>query len=241
MECPRCGARKSWSLADGRQRCANCRLDWRPGRLPLRLSKSEWRTLLYWFVRTATSAQIAQESGLERKRVLRALAVVRQAMREDNPSLETLADDAARASGPASRRPRHAMLGLFIAHGLVGVDVTTEEELTRTRRGYAALVQRGRLQRVQNHGQTRAPFGQIEAFWSYLQRNLRAKGGIRPARLELHLAEFAWRYNHRKLSNPELAGELLRMISTGGRWNERDYPRAENNPSTRGFATRTRH
>jgi hypothetical protein len=224
MECPRCGARKSWALAGGRHRCARCRFDWKPRRLPLRLSRPQWRNLLYWFVRGATSAQIAHESELERKRVLRALGVVREAMQYANPACVS-PDDEPRRSAPL-RRPRQAVLGLYVVHGLVGVDLVEEDEAC-DRRGYVAVVQRGKLQRIQDRGLARAPFGQIEAFWSYLQRNLRAKGGIRPARLRLYLAEFVWRYNHRKLSNTEQAHELLRLISEPARWNDRDYPLQE--------------
>jgi hypothetical protein len=120
------------------------------------------------------------------------------------------------------RRPRHAVLGLYVVHGLVGVELTEDEE-PWDRHGYVAVVQRGRLQRVQHRGLTRAPFGQIEAFWSYLLRNLRSKGGIRPARFNLYLAEFVWRYNHRKLTNAEQVQELFKLISEPVRWNERDY------------------
>jgi transposase len=54
-----------------------------PGALPLRLSPLQWRRLLRWFVLGQSAAVIAQESRLERKRVLRALLLVRQAMLQD--------------------------------------------------------------------------------------------------------------------------------------------------------------
>ena len=53
--------------------------------LPLRLSPGEWRRLLRWFVLGQSAEVIAQEARLERKRVLRALIVVRQAMVRDVP------------------------------------------------------------------------------------------------------------------------------------------------------------
>ena len=75
-----------------------------------------------------------------------------------------------------------------------------------------AVVYRGRLYRLVESGAAGAPFGQLEAFWAYLQRQLRATGGIRRERLGLYLAAFAWRYNHRKLSPAEQVQELLRLI-----------------------------
>src|SRR5438093_10374864 len=96
--CPRCGNPRSWTLSGGRRRCARCRFDWRPGRLPLRLTAHAWKELLSWFVRGAPSAQIARETRLDRKRVLRALTSVRQAIMRTAPRpAREMADPAAEA------------------------------------------------------------------------------------------------------------------------------------------------
>lgn len=134
-------------------------------------------------------------------------------------------------------QPRFAVLGLYAAHGRVGAEVIPDgeaEQLGCMLRGgnrlqsiarsglhqYTAVVYRGRLHRLAESGGGRAPFGQIEAFWAYLQRRLRAKGGIRRVRLGLYLAEFAWRYNHRKLSPAEQVRELLTLIRQPIRWHK---------------------
>ena len=83
--CPRCQHGKSWSVRRGKRRCAACRYEWRPGALPLRLTRTEWRRLLRWFVLGHSAEVIAQEAGLERRRVLRALSLVRQAMAKEVP------------------------------------------------------------------------------------------------------------------------------------------------------------
>ena len=85
--CPRCQHAKSWSIRRGKSRCAACHYEWVPRALPLRLSPGEWRRLLRWFVLGQSAEVIAQEARLERKRVLRALIVVRQAMVRDVPHL----------------------------------------------------------------------------------------------------------------------------------------------------------
>jgi hypothetical protein len=85
-------------LKDGRRRCARCRRDFRPERLPLRLSAREWREVLRWFLRDATGADIARQTGLARKRVLRALTVVREAIVRAEPG-----------AGRASHGTRDAM------------------------------------------------------------------------------------------------------------------------------------
>jgi len=87
LQCPYCGQRTYWVLSRDRRRCAGCRRDWRPRRLPLRLTGAEWRSLLGWFSRGLSSPAIAAETGLQRQRVLRALTVVRAAMARDVPAV----------------------------------------------------------------------------------------------------------------------------------------------------------
>ena len=65
--------------------CSFCRYEWRIDRLPLRLTRTEWKRLLRWFFLGQSVDRIAEESHLERKRVLRALALVREAMAHDIP------------------------------------------------------------------------------------------------------------------------------------------------------------
>ena len=218
--CPRCGASQSWLLKDGRRRCALCRRDWRPGRLPLRLSPRQWREVLRWFVRGATSAEIAAETGLDRKRVLRALMIVRQTL---------LRSEQGNRAG-AARPSRSALIGVRVSSGRASAEVVPHAEAEplerwlrkrahghvpapRNPRRYMAVVYRGRLYRLADSGPERVPFGPIEAFWAAVQRQLRAKGGIRRERLDLYLASFAWRYNRRQLPPAEQVQELLSMIS----------------------------
>src|SRR5687768_3759417 len=164
-----------------------------PGRLPLRLSAAEWRAVLEWFVRGAPSADIARETGLDRKRVLRALLIVRQAMLRSTAAhlrRATRAPERHRA-GP---KPRVAALGLRVSESEALADVIPDAEaehlgrqlrdrksrqsLTAPGLPYAAVVHRGRLYRVDHASAERAAFGRVEAFWAYLQRQLRSKGGI---------------------------------------------------------------
>lgn len=213
--------------------------------MPLRLRLHEWRALLRWFVRGTPSALIAHETKLDRKRVLRALTIVRLALMRSVPanvrhvtdievSLGPCAGEGDRASSPRSTKPlkrRFATLGLYTAHGRVWAEVIPDPEadqiaqMLRERKSrqsiawpgpprYTGVVYRGRLSRLaeSGRGDSSVPFGQIEAFWAYLQRQLRAKGGVRRERLGRYLAEYAWRYNHRKLPPAEQVRELLTLI-----------------------------
>jgi len=239
MGCPRCGARRFWTLKDGRRRCARCRYDWKPDRLPLRLSRRQWRGLLEWFVRGMTSAQIAHETHLERKRILRALTVVRSAMLESVPESmrpvhvrhapQAHADDHPESAAHTAGRPRPAVLGLRLVGESVWAEVVDDDEaepIVRSLRDrkngrelhqemapeYEAVVYRSRLYRLSAPDRS-TPFGHLEGFWAYLHHRLRSKGGIRRARLGLYLAEYAWRYNNRKLTPREQVHQLFKLIA----------------------------
>jgi len=53
--------------------------------MPLRLSKSQWKDILVWFMRGQSAKSISEETGLDRLRVIRALIYVRKAMKTDIP------------------------------------------------------------------------------------------------------------------------------------------------------------
>jgi hypothetical protein len=197
--------------------------------LPLRLTLPQWRGLLRWFIRGLPSALIAEETRLERKRVLRALTAVRAAMARTVPREARRLPD---ASAKSVRRGA-ATLELYVADGRVWADVMPDADAERVGRLLrenerllsidshglqpAGVVYHGRLYRParSDGGRPATPFGEIEAFWAYLQRQLRAKGGIRRARLRFYLAEYAWRYNHRKQSSTEQVRELLALVRRG--------------------------
>jgi hypothetical protein len=218
--------------------------------MPLRLTTPQWRLVLRWFVRGMSSAQIAHETRLDRKRILRALLVVRRRMSElaprELPSVhEGEEEDALDAAPAGAARTRMPVLAIYESHGRFWVQVVSERDATRIARAvrergpeglelpgigpYSAIVYRRRLYRMTEGGagSSSAAFGQVEAFWSYLQRQLRSKGGIRRARRYLYLAEYAWRYNHRKLSPDEQVRELMRLVRQpprGGRNNPLPRP-----------------
>ena len=87
LNCSRCGCPKLYSVRRGKRKCSACGYEWTPGRLPLYLSRSEWTKILHWFLRGLPAAAIAQETGLERKRVLRALTYVIIALKQDIPDV----------------------------------------------------------------------------------------------------------------------------------------------------------
>ncbi len=252
VRCPRCQNAKNWSIRRGKRRCAACRYEWTPGALPCRLSPLQWRRLLRWFVLGQSAAVIAQETGLERKRVLRALLVVRQAMMQDVPPVfsgvveidETYLGGAWRNKRLASRSQgtkrgrgtsKQAVFGILCRGGQVWAEIVPNVEaktllsLLRQRvkagsvvcsdtfTSYTGVAAGGYIHRLVDHSQAFSDrkgnhVNGLEGFWGYLKRRLAVKGGVRRERLPLYLAEYVWRYNHRKLSAQEQVRSLLNLL-----------------------------
>ena len=145
------------------------------------------------------------------------------------PAAEAHANDNGQAGRGSTAHAGPPVIGLNIAHGRVGADVISDREAVPIRHalgprrsrthplpfslpGYAAVVYRGRFHRLETDGDPSPGFGRIEGFWGYLQRQLRAKGGVRRERLPLYIAEYVWRYNHRRLSPAEQVRELFTLM-----------------------------
>jgi hypothetical protein len=196
------------------------------------LSRSQWRDLLQWFVRGATSAAIAHETGLNRKRVLRALTAVRRVLSTEAPEMPPrFVHQETEDARPPAKRGRGRTLGLTMTNGNAWAEVlsdadaeTFERYVNGPRAGtsnvppgllpYTAVVYRRRLYRLSAGPEGTAPasFGPLEAFWAYLQRHLRSRGGVRAERLHLYLAEYSWRYNRRSLPPAAQLDELVRLL-----------------------------
>ncbi len=85
--CPKCSFKKVYEVRRSKCRCANCKYEWTPDRLPLYLSKKEWVKILRWFLHGLSVQVISYETGIHRQRILRALNVVRRAMSKDIPDV----------------------------------------------------------------------------------------------------------------------------------------------------------
>jgi hypothetical protein len=83
---------------------------------------------------------------------------------------------------------------------------------------YTGIAAKGYVHRLVQHDQREfrsrqgAHINGLEGFWGYLKRRLAAKGGIRPSRLPLYVAEYVWRYNHRRLSVDEQVHRLMNLL-----------------------------
>lgn len=253
LRCPRCGGGKYWILRGEKRRCAGCRYDWRPGRLPLHLTSRQWRQLLGWFMRGLSSEAVSRETRLHRQRVLRALWLVRQALAREVPPVfrgtvevdETYLGGAWKNKRYGQRRlgtkrgrgtVKTPVFGILCRGGQVWAQVVPDVEARtllplirrRVRRGsvvcsdtwksYTGVAANGYVHRLVEHAQGEFSnqrgnhINGLEGFWGYLKRRLAAKGGIRRERLPLYLAEYVWRYNHRRLSLQQQVQKLMKLL-----------------------------
>ena len=86
-QCPKCSFKKVYSLRRRKSRCAQCKYEWNPHRLPLYLSRKNWVKILRWFLRGLSSQAVSYETGINRWRILRALTQVRRIMIQDVPDV----------------------------------------------------------------------------------------------------------------------------------------------------------
>ncbi|MDI6891093.1 MAG: IS1595 family transposase [Thermodesulfovibrionales bacterium] len=113
-KCPQCNYSKTYVIRRQKRRCLRCKYEWQPDRLPLRLKESQWHSLLMTFFKSLPSHDIAQETGLERKRVMRALLMVRRVMANDIPAVfsGTVEIDETYLGGQWKNKRRSQKIGL---------------------------------------------------------------------------------------------------------------------------------
>lgn len=87
IQCPKCRSKKVYLLGNKKRRCSACQYEFTPHRLPLRLTRDQWKNILNWFLLEQSSQNISIRTSLERRRVIRALTVVRRALTKDVPEI----------------------------------------------------------------------------------------------------------------------------------------------------------
>jgi transposase-like protein len=85
--CPRCHCEKPYLTSTEKRRCSHCRYDFRPHRLPLYLTRDQWKAIITWFLLEQSSQTIANRTGIVRTRVLRALTWIRHVLISDIPDV----------------------------------------------------------------------------------------------------------------------------------------------------------
>jgi len=85
IACPKCNSKKLYKMSSGKRRCSKCKYDFIPHRLPLRLTRNEWKRIINLFLMEQSSNSIIERTGFERRRVFRALTRIRIVLAKDVP------------------------------------------------------------------------------------------------------------------------------------------------------------
>ena len=200
-----------------------------------------------------SSNRIAEQTGINKLRILRGLTYVRQAMTRDVPEVfsgivevdetymggkwvnkrKRIRDKGTKRGRGTSKQP---VFGIYARKGIVWAEIVDDVEAATllplirrqvrkgsivcsdTFRSYTGVATQGYVHRMVEHGKGEysdlkgTHINGLEGFWGYLKRQLAAKGGIRRERLSLYLAEYVWRYNHRKLPVSEQVKKLMKLL-----------------------------
>jgi ribosomal protein L37E len=228
--CPRCGNNKLYRVRRDKVMCSACRYEWKPDRLPLRLRTEQWEAIIRHFINNNSSNYISTETHIERRRVLRALMVLRRELKTSVNDIlsrhtEAVLEGVSRSFPLANtrRRPLYILIGrdnLVYATALsaegksdlirklkkepVSLSIACWTPADESAAGYA-------YEACQVDAKVQDEL--LSSFWRYLEENLVGRGGIRYNRLPLYLAEYAWKFNHRKLSRERKLQRLINLLS----------------------------
>ena len=87
IACPKCNQKKLYQMSDGKRRCARCQYKFIHHKLPLTFSRNEWKEILHLFLMEQSSNSIAEQTGFNKQRVMRALTLIRREMTKDVPEI----------------------------------------------------------------------------------------------------------------------------------------------------------
>lgn len=85
--CPRCQNKKFYRVRRGKIRCQNCLYEFKIKLGGLRLSRSSWKKIIFWFVLDQPVLVIEKQTDISHYSVIKATNVLRQVMAKDVPGI----------------------------------------------------------------------------------------------------------------------------------------------------------
>ena len=162
LHCPRCNCEKLYRMSTGKRRCSHCRYDFRPHRLPLYLTRDEWKAIITWFLLEQSSQNIAHRTGIDRKRVLRALTWIRRALIRDVSEVfsgtvevdatfvgghwknkrKSIRDQGTKRGGGTKKQP---VFGILCRNGLVWAEIVENVDAATLQPEISSKVKKGSI------------------------------------------------------------------------------------------------
>ena len=87
IACPKCNSKKLYKMSSGKRRCSECKYDFIPHKLPMRLTRDEWKQIIRLFLMEQNSDSIIERTRFERRRVFMALTKIRIVLAKDVPEI----------------------------------------------------------------------------------------------------------------------------------------------------------
>ncbi len=232
-KCPKCFELRFWKTGDNRLKCKNCRHIFALKPNPLNIPNKILNDVVSEFLLGHSTNIILERVNISKYKLLKVLTFLRISMTRDIPDslcgiMKLNEDYFDNRIQNIINKIKHPIIGILCKEKKVYAKILSNikaEDLklflkTQESIGYSeewqkyiGLAFKGRLYRVVPPENKKYHIDALETFWGYLKRKLAAKGGIRKEKLPLYLAEYAWRYNHRKLSLQEQEKRLLSLIS----------------------------
>jgi transposase len=87
VKCRRCNSIKVLKIRRGKVRCKICKYEFKPRIGRINLNYSQWKKVIYWFLRSQSINVIIEETKISKYKILKSLNLVREIMAKDIPEI----------------------------------------------------------------------------------------------------------------------------------------------------------
>ncbi len=225
-KCPKCNKQGFWQTKDKRLKCKNCLYIFTLKPNPLNVPDKILKEIVSEFLLEHSTNIILERVNVSKYKLLKILAFLRRLMAADIPRPLCKIIKLRQKDFEPESKIKNPVIGILCKEEKVYAKILPEIEPKEIKdflknrntdnfenwQKYFGIAFRNRFYRLAPLEDKKYRIDSLENFWGYLKKKLSAKGGIRKERLPLYLGEYAWRYNHRKLSLQEQEENLLRLL-----------------------------
>lgn len=218
--CPKCRAEEFWQTKDKRLKCKTCRFLFTPRENYFNVPNETLKQIISEFILEHSTNIILQRVKISKYKLLKILNTLRRMMAEDN--LQFFQKNQCLKIEPESPISKTPIIGILAKDDFVFAKIlniepaelkiflkNTIEKAEEWMKNFA-IAHKGSFYRLLP--KQRQEIDVLEIFWGYLKRKLFLRAGIRKEKFPLYLAEYVWRFNHRKFTLKEKEDILFKLI-----------------------------